>query len=89
MGYVAPYMEPPISPSTNMEAASGRLHNSGVGAFGARPTGVESIMVDGQIDGSIFSTVDPTISGFKDGAEIDTILPEESSIITEGLLPQS
>ena len=35
-------------PSTIMEAAFGRLHNSGAGAFGARPTVVESIMVDGK-----------------------------------------
>ena len=33
-------------PITIMEAAFGRLHNSGVGAFGARPTVVESILVD-------------------------------------------
>ena len=32
-------------PSTIMEAASGRLHNNGVGA---RPIVVESIMVDGK-----------------------------------------
>ena len=32
-----------------MEAAFGRLHhNSGAGAFGARPTVVKSIMVDGK-----------------------------------------
>ena len=35
-------------PSTIMEAAFGRLHNNGAGAFGARPIGVESIMVDGK-----------------------------------------
>ena len=52
-----PYMEPSISPSTIMEAAFGRLHNSGAGAFGARPTVVESIMVDGEIDGSIYSAL--------------------------------
>ena len=28
-------------PSTIMEAAFGRLHNSGAGAFGTRPTGVD------------------------------------------------
>ena len=33
----------------NMEAAFGRLHNSGAGTFGARPTVVESIMVDGEV----------------------------------------
>ena len=37
-----------------MEAAFGRLHNSGAGTFGARPTVVESIMVDGEIDGYIY-----------------------------------
>ena len=50
LGYIVPYMEPSISPSTNMEAAFGRLHNSGAGAFGARPTVVESIMVDGFLE---------------------------------------
>ena len=30
-----------------MEAAFGRLHNSGAGAFGARPTLVESMILDG------------------------------------------
>ena len=35
-------------PSTIMEAAFGRLHNSGAGAFGAGSTVVESIMVDGK-----------------------------------------
>ena len=29
-----------------MEAAFGRLHNSGAGAFGARPTVVDSIILD-------------------------------------------
>ena len=57
VGYVVPYMEPSISPSTIMEAAFGRLHNSGAGAFGARPTVVESIMVDGEIDGCIYSAL--------------------------------
>ena len=37
------------SPSTIMEAAFGRLHNSGAGTFGARPTVVESMMVDGEV----------------------------------------
>ena len=54
-------------PSTIMEAAFGRLHNSGAGAFGARPTVVESIMVDGEIDGSIYGTIYPTIYGSKYG----------------------
>ncbi len=55
-------------PSTIMEAAFGRLHNSGAGAFGARPTVVESIMVDGEIDGSIYGTIYPTVYGSKNGA---------------------
>ena len=63
LGYVAPYMEPSISPSTNREAAFGRLHNSGAGAFGARPTVVESIVVDGEIDGSMYGTIYPSIYG--------------------------
>ena len=36
------------SPSSIMEAAFGRLHNSGAAAFGGRPTVVESIMLDGE-----------------------------------------
>ena len=35
-------------PSTNMEAAFGRLHNNGAGAFGAGSIVVESILVDGK-----------------------------------------
>ena len=70
VGYIVPYKEPPISPSTNMEAAFGRLHHSGADAFGARPTVVESIMVDGEVGGSIYGTIYPTISVSKNGAEI-------------------
>ena len=57
VGYIVPYMEPPISPTTNMEAAFGRLHYNGAGASGARPTVVESMMVDGEIGGSIYGMV--------------------------------
>ena len=67
-GYIVPYMEPSISPSTIMEAAFGRLRNSGAGAFGGRPTVVESIVVDGEIDGCIYGTIYPTIYGSKNGA---------------------
>ena len=55
-------------PSTIMEAAFGRLHHIGAGAFGARPTVVESIMVDTEIDGSIYGTIYPTVYGSKNGA---------------------
>ena len=55
-------------PSTIIEAAFGRLHNSGSGAFGARPTVVESIMVDGEIDGSIYGTIYPGIYDSENGA---------------------
>ena len=87
VGDIVPYMEPPISPSTNMVAAFGRLHNSGAGAFGARPTAVEFIMVDGEIGGSMYGTIYPTMSGSKNGAEISIILPEGLLITAEGLLP--
>ena len=63
------YMAPPNSPFTNMEAAFGRLHNSG-GLPSAAPIGVDSIMVDGEIGGAIYGTIHPTISGSKNGAEI-------------------
>ena len=88
VGYIVPYMEPPISPCTNMKAAFGRFHNSGVGAFGARPTVVESMMVDGEIGGSIvgYIIIYPTIAGSQNGAEIDIILPEGLFITAEELL---
>ena len=34
-------------PSTIMEVAFGRLHSTGAGAFGARPSVVDSILVEG------------------------------------------
>ena len=73
VGNIVPYMESPISPPPNMEAAFGRLHNSGADAFGARHTVVESIMVDCEIGGSIYgiNTIYPAISVFKNGAEIN------------------
>ena len=86
VGYIVPYMEPSISPSTNMEAAFGRHHNSGAGAFGAYPTVEESIMVDGEVGGSIYGTICPTISGSNNSAEIDINLSEGLSITAEGLL---
>ena len=64
-------MEQPIPPSTHVEAALGKLHNSGSGALGARPTVVESIIEDGYIRGSIYGTIYPTISGSKNGTEIN------------------
>ena len=56
-------MEPSISLSTITEAAFGRLHNSGAGAFGSCPTVGESIMEDGEIDGSIYGTIYPMVYG--------------------------
>ena len=38
-----------VFPSTIMEAAFGRLHNSGAGASGAGSTVVDSIIVDGKV----------------------------------------
>ena len=58
-------------PSRIMEAAFGRLHNSGAAAFGARTTVVESIFVDGETGGSIYGTIYPIISGSQNGAEIN------------------
>ena len=49
-------------PSTIMEAAFGRLHNSGAGAFGARPTVVDSIMVDGKLASIICHKPSPMIN---------------------------
>jgi len=46
-----------------MEAAFGRLHNSGAGAFGARPTVVDSIVVDAEVYGAIYGTIYPTRYG--------------------------
>ena len=86
VGYTVPYIEPPISPSTNMKAAFGRLRNSGAGAFGARPIVAESIMVDGEIGRSIYGTIYPAISGSKNGVEINRIQSEGLSTTAEGLL---
>ena len=68
VGYIVQYMETPISLSTDMVAAFGRLHNSGVGAFGARSTVVESIVVDDEIGDSINSTIYPFMPGSQNGA---------------------
>ena len=62
-------MEPPFSPSTNMEAVFGRLHNSGASAFGVRPAVAESISVNFKIGGSTYGALYPTISGSKNGAD--------------------
>ena len=32
-----------------MEAAFGRLHDSGAGAFGARPVAVDSMILNGEV----------------------------------------
>ena len=40
-----------------MEPAFGRLHNSGPGAFGARPTVVECIMMDGKAANIAIQTI--------------------------------
>jgi hypothetical protein len=40
----------------------------------------------GEIGGSIYGTINPTISGSNDCAEINIILPEGLSITAEGLL---
>ena len=40
-----------------MEAAFCRLHSIGAGAIGARPNVVESIVVDGEIDGSMYDAI--------------------------------
>ena len=47
---------------------------SGAGAFGARPTVVESAMVDGEIGSSIYGTIHPTISCSKNRPKL-TIIP--------------
>ena len=56
-------------PPPNMEAAFGRLHNSGAGAFGAGSTVVESILVDGKAANiAIQPTPTPTEGRFLDPA---------------------
>ena len=54
-----------------MAAASPRLDNNGAGAFGARPTVEESIMVDGEVDGATYGAIYPTICGSQNGVETD------------------
>ena len=58
------------------------------GAYKTRshPTVVESIIVDGEIGGSISGTIYPAISGSKNGAEIQIILPEGLLSLAEELL---
>ena len=51
-----------------MEAAFGRLHNTGAGAYGARPTVVKSIVEDGEIDGSMYDVTYPSTYGAENGA---------------------
>ena len=51
------------SPSPIMEAAFGRLHNSGARAFGARSTVVEPIMVDGKVANIAIQPI-PTINTY-------------------------
>ena len=59
VGYMAPYMEPPISPVGRAPSAPAPL--------------VESIMLDGEVGGSIYGTKYPTTSGSKSGAKIDNL----------------
>ena len=49
------------SPSSIMEAAFGRLYTSGAGAFGARLTLVESILLDGEAANIAIQDPYPTI----------------------------
>ena len=71
VGYIVPYMEPPISPSTVMDFTTvGRTPKAAAPLLWRQPKAA-SIMVDGEFGGSINGTIYPTISGSKKGAEID------------------
>ena len=59
MGWVVTARGVMAFPSTIMEAAFGGLHNNGVGAFGARPIVVESIIVDGKAITPLAVTTQP------------------------------
>ena len=50
-------------PSTNMEAAFGRLHNSGAGAFGARRTVMAFIIVGGMTADTAIQPTPSPIAG--------------------------
>ena len=86
VGYIVPYMEPPISPSTIMDSTTA------AGAEGARPTVLEEA-AEGRLHISgwqdwwfhIYGTIYPTISGSKNGFKIDN--PSEGTIDYSGWTP--
>ena len=69
--YIVPYMKPPISASTIMDSTTeGRAPKAPAPLLWRRPKAA-SILVDGEVGGSICDTIYLTISGSKNGAEID------------------
>ena len=57
VGYIVPYMEPSISPFTLMDSTTvGRAPKTPAPLLWRRPKAA-SIMVDGEIDGSIYSAL--------------------------------
>ena len=63
----------------------GRAPNA-TGALWWRRPKAASILVDGEIGGSIYGTIYPTISGSQNGVGIDIILLEGLLTTAEGLL---
>ena len=63
---------------------AGRAPKTPVPLLWMRPKAA-SILVDGEIGGSIYGTIYPTISGSRNGAEIHIILPEGLLNSAEGL----
>ena len=68
LGYVAPYMEPSISPSTTMDSTTvGRAPKAPAPLLWRRPKAA-SILVDGEIDGSMYGATYPSMYGSENGA---------------------
>ena len=71
VGCIVLYMEPPISPSTIMDSKTvGRAPKAPAPCLWRRPKAA-SILVGGEIGGSIDGTVYPTISCFTNSAVIN------------------
>ena len=81
LGYIVPFMEPSISPSSIMDSTTvGRAPKAPSPLLWRRPKAA-SIMVDGEINGSIYGTIYPSKM-----VPETIILPEELLILAEGLL---
>ena len=68
LGHIVPSMEPSISSSTTMDSTTvGRAPKAPAPLLWRRPKAA-SILVDGEIDGSMYGATYPSIYGSEDGA---------------------